>query len=82
MQDREEIALRVKETIAEQLGLELESVKENDVLERDLGADSIDVLELVMNFEDVFEIEINDEDVKKLISVQNVIDFITEKKGA
>lgn len=82
MKNNEEIALRVKEVISEQLGLDLESVKENDVLERDLGADSIDVLELVMNFEDVFEIEINDEDVKKLISVQNVIDFITEKKGA
>lgn len=82
MQDREEIALRVKETIAEQLGLELESVKENDVLERDLGADSIDVLELVMTLEDVFDIEINDEDAKKFISVQNVIDFIDEIKGA
>lgn len=82
MTNREEIALRVKETIAEQLGLELESVKENDVLERDLGADSIDVLELVMTLEDVFDIEINDEDAKKFISVQNVIDFIDEIKGA
>jgi len=81
MQNREEIALRVKETIAEQLGLELESVKEDDVLERDLGADSMDVLELVMTLEDVFDIAINDEDAKRFISVQNVIDFIAEIKG-
>ena len=82
MKNNEEIALRVKETIAEQLGLELESVKESDVLERDLGADSMDVLELVMTLEDVFDISINDEDAKRFISVQNVIDFISEIKGA
>lgn len=74
----ESIEKRVKEIVAEQLGVE-ESVVNNDSnFMDDLGADSLDIVELVMALEEEFDIEINDEDAEKLLTVQQAIDYLTE----
>ena len=70
---------RVKKIIAEQLGLEEEDVTPESSFVDDLGADSLDTVELVMAFEEEFGIEIPDEDAEKILTVQNAIDFIKEK---
>lgn len=70
---------RVKKIIAEQLGLEEEDVTLEASFVEDLGADSLDTVELVMAFEEEFGIEIPDEDAEKILSVQNAIDYIKEK---
>lgn len=71
------IELRVKKIVAEQLGLGDESVKNDASFINDLGADSLDEVELVMAIEDEFEIDIMDEDAEKLTTVQAVIDYVT-----
>jgi acyl carrier protein len=70
---------RVKKIIAEQLGLEEEDVTQEASFVEDLGADSLDTVELVMAFEEEFGIEIPDEDAEKILTVQNAIDYIKEK---
>ena len=70
---------RVKKIIAEQLGLEEEDVTMEASFVEDLGADSLDTVELVMAFEEEFGIEIPDEDAEKILTVQNAIDYIKEK---
>lgn len=72
---------RVKKVVVEEL-----SVKEDEVVAAasftdDLGADSLDVVELVMAFEDEFGIDIPDEDVGNLKSVQDAVDYISKKQG-
>jgi len=71
---------RVKAIIVEQLGVE-----ENDVIPaakfiEDLGADSLDTVELVMAFEEEFDIEIPDEDAEKITTVHQAIDYINERR--
>lgn len=70
---------RVKKIIAEQLGLEEEDVTPEASFVEDLGADSLDTVELVMAFEEEFGIEIPDEDAEKILTVQNAVDYIKEK---
>lgn len=70
---------RVKKIIAEQLGLEEEDVTPEASFVEDLGADSLDTVELVMAFEEEFAIEIPDEDAEKILTVQNAVDYIKEK---
>ncbi len=70
---------RVKKIIAEQLGLEGEEVTLEASFVDDLGADSLDTVELVMAFEEEFGIEIPDEDAEKILTVQKAIDYIQEK---
>lgn len=70
---------RVKKIIAEQLGVEEEEVAAESSFVDDLGADSLDTVELVMAFEEEFGIEIPDEDAEKILTVQNAIDYIKEK---
>ena len=77
---REEILEQVKETIVEQLGVEAEKVTENATFIEDLAADSLDVVELIMNIEEKFEIEIPDSDAEKIVTVKDVIDYIIEHK--
>ncbi len=64
--------------IAEQLGMPEEEIKTTDRFVDDLGADSLHVVELIMGLEEEFEIEINDEDFEKLVTVQQIVDFILE----
>jgi len=70
---------RVKKIITEQLGVEEDEVVPEASFVEDLGADSLDTVELVMAFEEEFNIEIQDEDAEKILTVQNAIDYIQEK---
>jgi acyl carrier protein len=67
---------RVKKIVCEQLGAKEEDVKFSSSFVNDLGADSLDTVELVMALEEEFETEIPDEDAEKLTSVQEAIDYI------
>ena len=75
------IAEKVKDIIVEQLGVNPEQVTEKASFIEDLGADSLDTVELVMAFEEEFSVEVPDEDAEKLQTVGNVIEYI-EKKTA
>jgi acyl carrier protein len=70
---------RVKKIIAEQLGVEEEEVTPEASFVEDLGADSLDTVELVMALEEEFEIEIPDEDAEKILTVAKALDYIKEK---
>ena len=67
---------RVKEIIVEQLGVEEDEVSPDASFIDDLGADSLDTVELVMAFEEEFNIEIPDEDAEGITTVQDAIDYI------
>ncbi|HDI11356.1 MAG TPA: acyl carrier protein [Candidatus Acetothermia bacterium] len=73
------IADRVKEIIAEQLMVELDEVTEDATFSDDLGADSLDIVELVMELEDEFGIEIPEEDLEKINTVGEAIAYIESK---
>ena len=73
------ISDKVKDIIVEQLGVNPEQVTESASFIEDLGADSLDTVELVMALEDVFEIEIPDEDAEKILTVGKALDYIKEK---
>lgn len=73
------LADKVKEIIIEQLGVNADQVTDNASFIEDLGADSLDTVELVMAFEEAFDAEIPDEDAEKLNSVGAVISYLTEK---
>jgi acyl carrier protein len=77
-----DIEARVKKIIAEQLGVEESQVTNEKFFVADLGADSLDTVELVMALEDEFGIEIPDEDAEKITSVQNAIDYANAHKKA
>ena len=70
---------RVNKIIAEQLGVEEEEVTLEAHFVEDLGADSLDTVELVMALEEEFEIEIPDEDAEKILTVGKALDYIKEK---
>ncbi len=72
------IEKRVKEIVAEQLGVDEAQVTNEASFMDDLGADSLDTVELVMALEEEFEIEISDEDAEKIQTVQDAVDYITE----
>lgn len=67
---------RVKQIIVEQLGVEEGEVTDNASFLDDLGADSLDTVELVMAFEEAFGIEIPDEDAEKIATVKDAVDYI------
>lgn len=72
------IEKRVKEIVAEQLGVDEAQVTNDASFMDDLGADSLDTVELVMALEEEFDIEISDEDAEKIQTVQDAVDYITE----
>lgn len=67
---------KVKEIVAEQLGVEPEEVTLESSFIEDLGADSLDIVELVMALEEEFDIEIPDEDAEKISTVNDVVEYI------
>ena len=77
-----DIEVRVKKIIAEQLGVEESQVTSEKSFVADLGADSLDTVDLVMALEDEFGIEIPDEDAEKITTVQNAIDYANTHKKA
>ena len=74
----EEVFEKVKKIIVEQLGVAEASVNMESSFIDDLGADSLDIVELVMALEEEFDIEIPDSDVEKVVTVGDVVDYIKE----
>ncbi|MDI6729667.1 MAG: acyl carrier protein [Thermodesulfovibrionales bacterium] len=72
---------KVKEIISKQLGVDQSEVTPEASFVEDLGADSLDTVELVMAFEEAFNIEIPDEDAEKIAKVKDAIDYIKNKIG-
>jgi len=70
---------KVKQIIVEQLGVDESQVDSNASFVDDLGADSLDIVELVMAFEEAFELEIPDEDAEKITTVKDAVDYIENK---
>ena len=75
-----DIEQRVKKIVAEQLGVDEAGVKLESSFVNDLGADSLDTVELVMALEEEFETEIPDEDAEKITTVQQAVDYINAHK--
>ncbi len=76
-----DVAGKVKEIIVEQLGVTSEQVTPEASFVEDLGADSLDTVELVMALEEEFDIQIPDEEAEKITTVQQAVDYIINKKG-
>jgi acyl carrier protein len=77
-----DIEQRVKKIVAEQLGVAEADIKNESSFVDDLGADSLDTVELVMALEDEFEMEIPDEQAEKITTVQQAIDYATSQVKA
>ena len=80
IRDRSDVAEKVKKIIVDQLGVSADEVKPEASFVEDLGADSLDLTELIMAMEEEFEVEIADEDAQKILKVQDAIAYIEEKK--
>lgn len=76
--NQEEIFEKVKKIIVEQLGVTETSVTMEASFIDDLGADSLDIVELIMALEEEFDMEIPDEDAEKIVSVSDVVDYIKD----
>ena len=74
------IEQKIKDIIVEQLGVNADQVTPEAKFIEDLGADSLDTVELVMDLEEHFQIEIPDEDAEKITTVQQAIDYINERR--
>jgi acyl carrier protein len=74
------VETKIKKVIAEKIpGLDIEDIQPEASLIGDLGADSLTIVELIMSMEEIFDIEIDDEDAEKLVTVQDAIDYIKSK---
>ena len=81
MSDKEnEILSKVKQMVASQLGKPENEINPESSFIEDLGADSLDLVELIMSMEDEFGLEISDEDAEKIVTVQDAVKFLSEHK--
>ena len=76
------ISEKVKKIIVDKLGVDEEQVTENAIFTNDLGADSLDTVELIMEFEKVFNISIPDEQAENIQTVGDAIEYLEENAGA
>ena len=79
--ERSEVEKIVKDVVVEQLGVSAGEVTESASFVDDLGADSLDTVELVMAFEEKFSLEIPDEDAEKIRTVGDAVNYVSSKKG-
>ncbi|MDP2211378.1 MAG: acyl carrier protein [Candidatus Aquicultor sp.] len=75
----EELFAKLKDIIVEQLGVDAEEISRKTSFVEDLGADSLDIVELVMAMEEEFDIEIPDEDAEGIATVEDAIDYVENK---
>lgn len=78
--NEQEIFEKVKAIVVEQLGVAEENVKKEATFVDDLAADSLDIVELVMSIEEEFNIEIADSEAEKIVTVEDVIEYIKNNK--
>ena len=76
--ETEEIFEKVKTVIVEQLGIDEANVRMESSFLDDLGADSLDIVEFIMALEEEFGLEIPDEDVERIVTVKDVVEYISE----
>lgn len=76
----EDILGRIKDIVADRLDVEEDKITESASFKEDLEADSLDVVELVMELEDEFDLEISDEDAEKIQTVGDVVEYINANK--
>lgn len=72
---------KVKEILVEELDVEEENITLESKIKDDLGADSLDLFELISKIEDELDVTIEEDDYSKLVTVGNIVDYITEKKN-
>ena len=71
---------KVKDIIAEKLSVDISEVVPSASFVDDLGADSLDLVELIMSMEEEFDVEISDEDAEKLLTVQDAMDYVSARE--
>jgi len=74
--DREKVVEEVRSILVEQLGVDPSEVTEQASFQEDLNADSLDLVELIMEMEDRFKVKIPDEEAEKIVTVGNAVDFV------
>ncbi len=81
MADRAEVAERVIEIVAEKMDKPKEEISEEKSFVNDLGADSLDQVELIMDIEDEFDLSIPEEEAQKIVTIGDAINYVTEHAG-
>ncbi len=76
--EKKEIFEKLRVMLAEQFGVEEEKITEESSFIDDLGADSLDIVELVMNIEEEFDIQVEDSDAEKITTVKDVVEYLSE----
>ena len=78
----DDLGEKIRSIIVDKLGVDEDSISDESSFTNDLGADSLDTVELIMEFEKEFDLTIPDEDAEKIATVGDAVSYVTEKSGA